>query len=59
MYRYNQHCDLIDWLFFVGIKVAHVFSWLLLFTALLGVREALYIDNPDVHLYEHAGTINI
>lgn len=32
---------------------------LLLFVAMFGVREALYIENPDVHLYEHAGTIKI
>lgn len=48
-----------DWLFFFDLKVAHVFSMLLLFVAMFGVREALYIENPDVHLYEHAGTIKI
>lgn len=42
-----------DWCFFC-LKVAHVFSILLLFAAMFGVLEAFYNENPDVH---SAGTI--
>lgn len=45
--------------FFFHLKVAHVLSVLLLFAAMFGVQQALYIGNPDVHSYKHAGMIKV